>query len=472
MKLIICGTGRITDELLKRMGESWEITLIEKQESRLSPFAQRFPNIVRVMAEDASSPVVLEKAGLADQDAVLAMTNDDDVNLAIARFARGADIKTVVAVVRDPEKIPEFQELNIWTISITTDAARKVYQFLKDPRIRIIGLGEGEGELLEMVVGRKDVSSLANIASWQDPEWQVAGIIRKNSLLFPDTLISVKEGDRLLILGKAELYNTFSRRLAENPLHFPRTYGQHMILGVSDDASLDITELLNEAFYLAQGTHIEKIKITCETPIPDIEEAVSRWSESLEIEMVDGEGSLKKRTTKLANEIEAGIVIIPHTQRSFPGTLMENPLIKLAASLPCPLLLSRFTDPYERLLVPFNRSLASQRALEIAMDLAAQLTAEVSVIIVVEPAYLRGDAAASGQWEQETLKQVRELSRVHKIEVQEIICKGNPVKEIAAAAIDFQLLVMGRQNGDTGFFSTGVPGMVVDRTPCSILLVS
>ena len=148
MKVMVCGAGRITDELFKRMGAGWEVTLIEKNEAKLAPFSNRFPNIVRVLSGDASSPVVLERAGLSSQDGVLAMTSDDAANLAIVRFAREADVKTVLAVVHDPEMLNAFKKLNAWTISAATDAARKVYQFLKDPRIRIISLGEGEGELM------------------------------------------------------------------------------------------------------------------------------------------------------------------------------------------------------------------------------------------------------------------------------------------------------------------------------------
>lgn len=472
MKIIVCGAGRITDELLKRIGTNWEITLIEKEASKLAPFSNRFPSIARVVAEDASSPVVLQKAGLPEQDCVLAMTNDDSVNLAIARFAREADVKTVLAVVRDPEMLPVFQKLDVWTISMATDAARKAYQFLKDPRIRIVNLGEGEGELLELAVGKQDLPRLADAAFRQDPQWRMVGIIRENKLLFPDKSAVFEEEDRLLILGKADLYNAFSSRLAENQLHFPRTYGHHMILGLADDAALDVTELLNEAFYVAQGTHIEKIKTVCEKTAADIREALSRWSQSLEIEVIEGDGGLKKRVTRIAEEGDAGLVVIPHKRRSRLQVFFGNDATNLAGALPCPLLLAKLRDPYERLLVPFNGSLSAQRALEIAIDLSRQLDATVSVVIVVEPTYLRGESSATGRWEQQMLKQVREVSRVHKIDVEELVRRGNPVKEIVAAAVDCELLVLGGNLGEAGFFSIDVAGMIVDKAPCSVLLVS
>ncbi len=473
MNIIVCGAGRITDELLKRVGTNWEITLIEKEEAKLAPFPNRFPSVVRVMAEDASSPVVLEEAGLSGTDCVLAMTNDDSVNLAIARFARGADVNNILAVVRDPEMLPEFHKLDVWTISMATDMARKIYQFLKDPRIRIVNLGEGEGELLELSVGNRDLARLRDIASQHDPRWRVAGVLRENKLLFPDKVAAIKEGDRLLILGKAELYSMFSNRLAANQPDFPRTYGQQMILGIGDEASLDVTELLNEAFYLAQGTHIERIKTVYEKKTAaDTRKTLSRWSESLQIEVLEGEGDLKERAVSAAQQNDAGVVVVPYMGKSLLQSFFRNDFLEMARKLPCPLLLAKLTDPYERLLVPFNGSLTGQRALEIAMDLSRQLNATVSVVIVVEPSYLHGEPSSTLQWKRDMLKQVRQLSHVHKIKVEEIVRQGNPVKEILAVAADYQLLVVGGDEGEAGLFSINVAAMLIDKAPCSVLLVS
>ena len=261
MKIIICGAGRIADELLKRVGTHWEITVVDKDEAKLAPFTRRFHNVSRLMAEDASSLVVLEKAGLTEKDALLAMTNDDAVNLAAARFAREAGIKTVLAVVRDPERLPEFQQLDVWCISVSTDAARKVYQFLKDPRMRVIDLGEGKGELLELSVQDQDLVRLRNLLSQQHAGWRLAALLREEELFFPENGNDIEAGDRLLFVGKAELYNTLSNRLGEEQEHFPRTYGQKMMLGVRDDEPAKVTGLLNEALYLAQGTHIDQILV-------------------------------------------------------------------------------------------------------------------------------------------------------------------------------------------------------------------
>jgi len=468
---MICGAGRITDELLKRMGENWEATLIEKKEARLEPFPGRFPSVVRLTAGDASSPVVLEKAGLAEQDCVLAMTNDDSVNLATARFAREAGVKNIMAVVRDPENVREFQKLNVWTLPMASDLAHRIYQFLKDPRLRIIDLGESEGELLELTVENQDLARLKDLASQREADWRLAGVLRDRRLLFPDDLNGVKEGDRLLILGKAETFTTFSRRLLDDRPHFPRTYGQQMILGIGHKPSLDLARFLNEVVYLAQGTHIDQIKAVYEASAADMRESLERWSESLRIDILEEEENAEKRAISIAQEVDAGIVVMPYTQGSLFPSIFGNRLVKMGRELPCPLLIAKSTTPYEHLLAPFNDSPSSRRALEIAVDLSQQLQATVSVVAVVEPSYLHGGTSSTEEWEQQALKQVREISHIHKTAIKEHVRHGNPVKEILAMADDYQLLVIGNDEREKGLFSIDVADMLAEKSPCSVLLV-
>ena len=105
MNILICGAGYIAQELLKRLGETWKATLVDKDESILRDMSSRFVSVVRVLGGDASSPVVLEKAGLGDQDYVLALTRDDASNLAVAGFAREKGIRNILSLVYDPNQI-------------------------------------------------------------------------------------------------------------------------------------------------------------------------------------------------------------------------------------------------------------------------------------------------------------------------------------------------------------------------------
>lgn len=471
MKLLVCGAGRITDELLKRVSLSWDVILIDKNQYRLSPFSDRFPGVVRVITEDASSPVVLERAGMKEQDCVLAMTNDDSANLAITRFAQEAGIKTVLAVVRDPEKLPEFRRLGVWTVTMATDAARKAYQFIKDPRIRVIGLGEGEAELLELAVEKEDERRLTDVVSRKDADWRIAGIFRKDQLIFPDKDVVPEKGDRLLILGKADLYARFSSRLAEKQLHFPRTYGRQMVLGLEDDMEQDTAGLLNEAFYLVQATHVEMTRVVVKNLSSEVRSTLERWSESLEINTLETDQDPVKAAQQIVSENETGFVVIRYPRQLAVKAMFANTVTRLASRLSCPVLCARASDPYKRLLVPFNGSLEGQRAIEIAIDLAQQLNASISVIIVVEPIFLKGDPANVDAWQNARLKQIRELSRVHNVGVNELVVHGNPVKKITEATENCELLVLGIPKEGRGILSLDVAGMIINRISCSVLVV-
>jgi nucleotide-binding universal stress UspA family protein len=245
-----------------------------------------------------------------------------------------------------------------------------------------------------------------------------------------------------------------------------------MVLGIGGDAALDVTELLNEAFYLAQGTHTEQIKTVCENGCVDVRQAVSQWSESLHIEMVDELGDLKDTALKIAGRMDVGLVVLPYSKGSFLQFITGNEFVKLAGKLPCPLLLAKFTEPYENILVPYAGSRGDQRALEIALDLSRQLGVYAAVVVVVEPTYLQGEADSSAEWEDRMLKQVRELSRVYGISVEEHVRHGNAPKEILEIAGAYQLLVISVDQAGSRLFAVDVAGMLVDKSPCSVLVVT
>ncbi len=471
MKILVCGAGSTTDELLKRVSEKWEITVLEKRQERLESLPERFPSVVRVVAEDASSPVALERAGLARQDCLLALTDDDEVNLVAARQAREAGVPQVVALVRDPEMAPAFQELDVWALPASTVIARRIYQFLKDPRVRIIDLGEGEGELLEMEIGEHDATRFSDLGALATPDWRLVGIVREDRLLFPAAAEAAVAGDRLLFLGRGELYNEICATADCERPHFPRTYGQEMVLGLGGAGS-DRARLLNEALSLAQGTHVASIVALYGEPGPDLEETLARWSESLQIEAVRSEGPWRKRLVPLAREHDAGLVVVPPERPSWLRALLGGGLADLARRLPCPLLVARRDGLPERVLVPFAGDLASQRALEIAIDLSQQIDAAVTAIVVVEPEFLHGRDPGHRAWRELTLRQVRELAHVHKMRVAEEVREGNPIRQIVAATAGHDLLVVGCPRRRPSLLSVDVAGELAARAACSVLLAT
>jgi trk system potassium uptake protein TrkA len=469
MKIMICGTGRIADELLKRFSENWDTTLIDKAEEKLGLFSKRFPSVNRVVIGDASSPVVLEEAGLEQQDYVIALTSDDRVNLAIVTFARDKRVKNVLALVHDPDMMPQFQELEVWTVLLTTVAARKIYQYLKDPRVNVIDLGQGEGEILELNIDEAGLNNSRAFMEAANSDWRLVGILRENRLIFPDDAADIEAGDRLLILGRSDLFKTFCAMVECSQPHFPLTYGQSLVLGLLPEDGSDKADLLREALYLAQNTKIKKIKVLCRKEACQIREQLDRWAESLDIQVLESEANFDRMLNNLE---DAGVVVIPPLEPSLLKSLTKPVMIDLAHTLSCPLLVAKSTKSYEAILVPFNGSEAGERALEVAIDLAQQFDARLAAVIVEEPGYLHGDETAAEPWQERMLRHIRKMTHIHKIKIDEHLRKGNPVREILAIADQFKLIVIGSENREKDLFSPNVGDIIARKAPCSVLIVT
>ena len=122
MKVIVVGAGGTARELLRRLGDRWDVVLVDPDEAKLEVAGHIRP--CTLVVGDGSSSVTLGRAGLDTADAVVAASGDVDVNGVTTRFARDAGVLRVVTVVSSPERAAEFRELGAETVTPDTIAAR------------------------------------------------------------------------------------------------------------------------------------------------------------------------------------------------------------------------------------------------------------------------------------------------------------------------------------------------------------
>ena len=109
MRAILVGAGDLGCELLKRIGDSWVVTVVDQDPKRLAAAQQ--VRSVPVVEGDGSSRVVLKRAGLERAAAVIAATNDDETNLEATRLASEAGVHRIISRVNDPSRASEFRDL-------------------------------------------------------------------------------------------------------------------------------------------------------------------------------------------------------------------------------------------------------------------------------------------------------------------------------------------------------------------------
>lgn len=99
MRAILVGAGDLGCELLKRIGDSWVVTVVDQDPERLAAAQQ--VRSVPVVEGDGSSRIVLKRAGLERAAAVIAATNDDETNLEAIRLASEAGVHRIISRVND-----------------------------------------------------------------------------------------------------------------------------------------------------------------------------------------------------------------------------------------------------------------------------------------------------------------------------------------------------------------------------------
>lgn len=469
MHVLICGAGLVTTELLKRLGTTWRVTLVEKDRTKTSACLNRCDMVVRTIYEDASSTVVLDEAEIGKQDYVLALTDRDVVNLAVVRHARQCGVIHVLALVHDPALVEEMETLGARVVLVGSLPARHIYQYLEDPRIAVTPLTTGQGEVLEVdtsvyfrMIGRHALSI-------RGEGWRLAAVFRQGNFLLPDYGTRIEIGDRMVIVGQAGSFQPVCSLVECNSPHFPLAYGRGVLVGLLS-GSVEQDTVLDEALYLAKYTKVSHIEVVCAEDHCDVEKKIKEYSHVFDIQLDSNADDLLRRIAMRVQEGSIGCVVIPPFESALWNRLLKPPMVGLAHSLGCPVLISRGSEPYRRIIVPYHSNAIAELTLEVSIDFAKQVQAELSVIIVEEEDFVHGD-----DWKispEDLTKRVEEISHIHKIKLEIIHRKGNPVKEITAVAKEYDLLIVGSSTDRKGLFFPHVGELLTETVSCSVLVVT
>ncbi|MEJ2234094.1 MAG: NAD-binding protein [Syntrophobacterales bacterium] len=456
MKVLICGAGKVTRHLLGRLGERWHVTLIDKSEDKLQDLISKFENVQKVIAEDGSSPVTLDDANVADFDYVLALTENDKVNLAICDYAGSQGVSHLLALVNEEENKEKFQKIGARPVLGSTLLAKSIHHYLQDPRINLMSLSLGQAEIMEMDVADHFQVVGKGAASLIGEGWRLVAILRQNVMFFPNPETVIEINDRLVIVGQPDTFKELCLDLECGIPHFPLGYGPDLLVALLPESNHE--ELIKETMHLASKEE------------GDIQDTLVTWKQTIDIKEVTVEGNVEDSLEGIGSQENYGVVVLHPFEASFLVSLAKPTLISLAHSISCPLLVARQTHPYERILVPFNATSKAELALGVAVDLARQFGAEVAVALVEEPEFIRG--VEEEEWAEAALERVRELAHIYKFEFEVIIKKGNPVKEVVALAQDFSLMIMGSTTREKGLFSPHVGERMAQDVACSVLIIA
>jgi len=204
MFIVVVGGGKLGTYVAKALlEEKHEVVVIEKDEKKAARLCQ-FLNCEIARVGDGCDPAVLEDAGVARADVVVADTGDDEDNLVIAlvtkkKFSR----PRTIARVNNPKNKQIFEELGIDSVISGTEIVLSIVQ--QEVNVReiapLMSFRGGNLELVRLAVPANSPADHKRLSDLHLPRHCViVALERDGDVIVPDGETSIRAGDAMLIV--------------------------------------------------------------------------------------------------------------------------------------------------------------------------------------------------------------------------------------------------------------------------------
>lgn len=492
-RVLIVGAGRTGRRLAERLLEHWSVTLLDIRQDRLdlmdklaadaaqppagTPVDSRFEHLSCIVG-DATSRLVLERAGAGFVDCIVAICDEDMTNLEVCRLARQSfDVPQLAAVVREADLQPQFQSLGAQSVLLGTSLAVALANRIEPAVQASEGVGLGHGEVMELTLPASSPVLGQQLRALAAQDWLIAAVYRQGKLIVPHGWTRLQENDRILLVGSPMLLPGIADYLRLGRAQFPYPHGSRLAV-VLDKPTEDGLMAVREAQHLAGQSAAEGLDFVAWGEGRRWKQWLQPLAVSLEIEP-DTLSALPvfHRASHSPSE-RWGCLVIPQQPAGWRRRFgWQNALLDEALDY-CikPVLVARSASPYRRIvsLVQSDRmvapSAASLKGLQAALSLGSTLKLDVHALIITAPAFIAGESVTNTR--QELDQAILTLAATYRMHVERRQLTGNPIREVQAVLDPRDLLVvrMPRQVRPA-LFRPDVGRYLALCAPCSVLVI-
>lgn len=214
MKYVIVGCGRVGSALAKLMlAETHEVTVVDENPAAFKRLGAHFSG--RVEVGTGIDYDVLKRAGTAEADGFVAVTDGDNRNVMAALIAqRMFGVKKIVARIYDPPRGQLYRELGIETVCPTTIGAKIIRdKLLHFPFESTPSFDFGKVTSMTLTVP-SDLAGTTVGALEQNRLVKIAAIRRGGSVTIPSAEDVMNVGDEINAVVAPEAFSEFVTRFA------------------------------------------------------------------------------------------------------------------------------------------------------------------------------------------------------------------------------------------------------------------
>ena len=206
-RVIIVGGGNIgisVAQALEKRGV--RVRVIEANRAQAERAAETLKRTV-VLNGDGLSRQLLREAGAQNAEVVIALTNDDKVNVLAGVLAKSEGVKQAFCLINDRsyEALQDAMDIDVF-IDPRTTTVSTILQHVRRGRITgLYSIGDGEAEALEGVA--LETSPLVG-KKWSQLDMPdgvaLAGVARGSEVLMPGPDLVFRQGDRVVLFAERD----------------------------------------------------------------------------------------------------------------------------------------------------------------------------------------------------------------------------------------------------------------------------
>ena len=444
MKVIIVGAHGEAKELINRISSGWSISVIDLDQEKLRNFTTN--RQIDKIQGDATSSLVLKKAGLDEATAIVTLTLSDEVNLEILKIAKQNNILRLSSIINDSANIHHFKELDIEIVEPDTLLARRFEYILEPRRVVSQAFAGGRAEAIEIEISSDSPVRGKKLREIGSDYYIVGALLRQNKVIIPHGDTEIETGDLVTIVLQSGAFSNVINLFSGSESRFPLEFGKDIFVVLDNEKNL---KNLSESEFFIRNTKSTSLKVLTKQDLFDnnletIEETLKAILKDQEFDATFKNKISNKDLENFVKENSIGTIFYP-VEEGVAKTKIKA-LISIANKTKIPILFSRSTYPYKTIGLLINDNFDQTSSNSIAFDLSSTMSAKLVGVTINQPKFLQSEGE---QKVSSTVQKLQDLALSHEVQLDFENFEGNEAKIFTDQTSSYDLSIIGSNSSQS-----------------------
>ena len=437
MKVIIVGAHGEAKELINRISSGWSISVVDLDQEKLRNFTTK--RQIEKIQGDATSSLVLKKAGLEHTTAVITLTLSDEVNLEVLKIAKQNEIIRLSSVINDSSNSDIYKNLGVEVVEPDTLLARRFEHILEPRRVVSQAFAGGRAEAIEIEISSDSPVRGKKLREIGSDYYIVGALLRKGKVIIPHGDTEIQTGDLVTIVLQSGAFSNVINLFSGSESRFPLEFGKNILVVLENEENL---KNLSESEFYTRNTKATSLSVLTREDLFD--NNLESTDDTFKAILKDQEFEMHFKNKISTKDIESFVsdssigTIFYSVEEGMSKSKIKS-LINISNKSNTPVLFSKSTYPYKTIGILINNDFGETSSNSVAFDLAASLSASLTAVNVSQPKFLQSEESSKVS---DSIEKLQDLALSHEIQLDLENKEGNEAKIFSEMSNKFDLSVI------------------------------